>query len=272
MFNRIVREGDSLQFQNWIEKYANTSLYNTNLDLIKSLYKSLQKQYRCEYVYKNNLVSKLIKEHNIKHTIILNELKIGASKADLVMLNGSVRVFEIKTELDDFSKLMKQLGDYQKFAEEVNIVTDEKSAQKLLELYSSSNVGIIILDDKNKLTTLKEASSDYSFFEFDTIFKVLRKNEYIDLVNQNFGIVPDVPNTKIFKECYKLLANIDIYKFQKQVLQKLKERKLRNPELLKSNNTPKELKHICNSLDFNKKEYNLLYNFLESEIVCTCHI
>lgn len=268
MFQKIVREDDYVLFHRQTEKYYNSPYYNTNLDIIKSLYKSLQKQYRCEYIYKNNLVLKLIKEHSLKTTLILNELKIGASKADLVMLNGAVRVFEIKTELDDFSKLAKQLSDYQKFADGVSIVTDEKNAEKLKIEYADTNIGIIVLDANNKLQTIKEAGSNSSLFNFDTIFKILRKQEYLDLVADNFGFVPDVPNTQIFRACYELLANKNIIDFQKQVFNKLKERKLLKPNLLKSSNTPKELKHICNSLDFNEQEYYKLYNFLASNNIC----
>lgn len=258
-----MREDDFVLFQKQTSKYFKAASYNTNLDIIKSLYKSLQKQYRCEYVYKNNLILDIIKTHSLKTTLTLNELKIGASKADLVMLNGAVRVFEIKTELDDFSKLSKQLNDYQKFADNVFIVTDEKYAEKLKVEYINTNIGIIVLDAKNKLQVIKEAGSNALLFDFDTIFKILRKQEYLDLVTENFGGIPEVPNTKIFRACYELLESIDIVDLQKQVLNKLKERKLKNPHLLKSKNTPMELKHICNSLDFNERDYQRLYNFLQ---------
>ncbi len=268
MFQKIVREDDYVLFQKQIDKYFNTTSYETNLDIIKSLYKSLQKQYRCEYIYKNNLIIDIIKTHSLKSTLTLNELKIGDSKADLVMLNGAVRVYEIKTELDGLEKLAKQINDYQKFANEVHIVTDEKYAKKLQVEYENTSIGIIALNAKNKLETIKEADANKSFFDFETIFKILRKQEYLDLVAVNFGSVPDVPNTKIFRACYELLATIDIVDFQKQVLNKLKERKLLNPDLLKSSKTPRELKHICNSLDFNEQEYQRLYNFLATKSVC----
>jgi hypothetical protein len=272
MFQKIVREDDFALFQRQTDKYFNATSYNSNLDIIKSLYKSLQKKYRCEYVYKNNLILDIIKEHSLQTTLILNELKIGASKADLVMLNGAVRVYEIKTELDGLGKLSKQLNDYQKFADKVYVVTDEKFAEKIKVEYADTNIGIIVLDSKNKLQTIKEAEKNSSLFDFDTIFKILRKQEYLDLVADNFGFVPDVPNTKIFRACYELLASKDIVDFQEQVLNKLKERRLLNPNLLKSSKTPRELKHICNSLDFNEQEYHKLYNFLATNSVCTNRI
>ncbi|QHN65002.1 sce7726 family protein [Bergeyella cardium] len=267
-----MRQDDFILFQKQIKKYLNTGNYDTNLDVIKSLYKNLQERYRCEYIYKNNLFLKLISEYGLRVTSVLNELKIGSSKADLVLLNGSVRVYEIKTELDDFSKLSKQINDYQKFADEVSVVTDENSAKKLEIEYADSSIGIIILDAKHKIQIIKEAESNTSYFNFDTIFKILRKQEYIDLVTENFGFVPDVPNTQIFRTCYNLLADINIVDFQKQVLNKLKERKLSKPSLLRSSKTPRELKYICNSLDFNEQEYYKLYDFLKNKSVCTYHI
>jgi hypothetical protein len=218
------------------------------------------------------LIIDIIKTHGLESTLTFNELKVGSSKADLVMLNGSVRIYEIKTELDGLDKLEKQINDYKKFAHEVHIVTDEKYAKKLYDDYKNTSIGIIALNNKNKLETVKEANINESCFDFDTIFKILRKQEYLDLVAVNFGSIPGVPNTKIFRACYELLATMDIVDFQKQALNKLKERKLLNPDLLKSSHTPRELKQICNSMDFNKQEYQRLYNFLATKSVCINHI
>ncbi|MFA6864156.1 MAG: hypothetical protein WCS11_09775, partial [Dysgonamonadaceae bacterium] len=117
--------------------------------------------------------------------------------------------------------------------------------------------------------TIKEAESDTRFFDFDTLFKVLRKQEYLDLTMCNFSYIPDVPNTRIYRCCYELLSKVDIEKFQKQVVAKLKERSIQNPKKLMSRKTPKELKYICNSLDLNEKEYEVLYDFLNTKHLCT---
>ena len=272
MFQKIVREEDSMLFKNQTEKYFRSASYDTNLDIIKSLYKSLQKHYRCEYIYKNNLLINIIKNHGLKSTLTLSELRIGASKADMVMLNGSIKVYEIKTELDGLDKLKKQISDYQKLADEVHIVTDNKYAQRLEVEYKNTTIGIMALNAFNKLETIKKANANTALFDFTTIFKVLRKQEYLDLVADNFGHIPNVPNTKIFKACYQLLSTIDIVNFQQQVLNKLKERRLSSPRLLKSSKTPNELKHICNSLDFNEHEYQKLYTFLATKTLCISHI
>lgn len=265
VFHKLVRENDFDVFEKKAVKHLPSSAYNTNLDLIRAWYRLLEKKYRCEYIYKNNVFVDIIKAYGIKDTLTLNEFKIAGSKADLVLLNGSIKIFEIKTELDDLTKLSKQLTDYQKLADKVYIVTDENYAKKLMCQYDNTNIGIVALNSKNKLDIIKEAGNNETLFEFDTIFKTLRKQEYLDLVTENFGSVPNVPNTRIFRACYELLSTLELTRFQKQVLGKLKHRKLASPELLKSSATPKELKHICNTLDFNEAEYQTLYTFLATK-------
>lgn len=270
-FDKVVRDKDFVSFQRKINKYSPSS-QKDNLKTIKSLYKSLQEKYRCEYIYKNSLFLDILKKYGYKDTLVINELKIGNSKADMVFLNGSIRIYEIKTELDNLTKLSKQLNDYQKIADKVYVVTDENHFNKLISEYRDSNIGIISFNKQNQLKVEKEAVENSNLFDFESLFKLLRKQEYLNLTLANFGYIPDIPNTRIFKTCFSLLKNIDILEFQKQVLDKLKERKLQNPELLTSRKTPKELKYLCNSLDFNKNEYEILYEFLSSPKSCINHM
>lgn len=270
IFKKIVVENDSSCFvKNIGPRLKNSTKETSNLALIKSFYKTLEKKYRCEYIYKNTLFNAILKEHGLKTTLTLNEFKIGKSIADLVLLNGSAKIYEIKTELDSLDKLEKQIKDYLKFADKIYIVTDDAHAAQLQIVYRESSVGIMLLNEKNKLETIKEAESETRFFDFDTLFKVLRKQEYLDLTMSNFNYIPDVPNTKIFRCCYALLREVDILKFQKQVVAKLKERAIQNPKRLLSRKTPKELKYICNSLDLNEREYEVLYDFLNTKHLCT---
>lgn len=271
MFQKIVRKNDTLLYKKQALKIFSSSEETKNIEIISSLYNSMQNDYRCEYIYKNSLFLKLIRENSLRDTLILNEFKVASSKADLIMLNGSIRIFEIKTEFDDFSKLPKQISDYQKIADKVFVVTDESSCKKLYDTYKESNIGIMILNSKNNIELIKDAESDISKLDFNTIFRLLRKKEYLDIVYDNYNYIPDVPNTKIFRVCYNLLVKLDIIDFKNQVLQKLKERKLIKPYLLRSKKTPKELKYICNSLNFNENEYQKLYDFLKNS-PCTFHI
>ena len=270
MFHKIIREDDMSSLQKKIDKHLNikNQHYKNNADIIKKIYAHLSDDYPCEYIYKNTLFLDIIEKYGLEDTVVLNELRVGASKADLTMLNGEIKIYEVKTALDDLSKLSKQLRDYQKIADKVYIVTSPKFLDKLSSQYKDSNIGICVLQNNERLKEEKAAKSNSSHFDFATIFKTLRKPEYLSLVQDFFGEVPDVPNTKIFRVCYDLLSQITIEEFQKKVLKKLKEREIFQRTLLISKKVPEELKYICNSLDFNKEEYKKMFNFLANNNLC----
>lgn len=273
-FNKIVRKKDYVNTFERIRKHTTFSNSITNLELLDNVYNELLESYRSEYVYKNTLINKkLIKKYSLKSTIALNEFKIGNSIADFVLLNGKARVFEIKTELDGLDKLEKQISDYYSFATDVYIVASSKHIEKLIELYNETKVGIIELTQKNSLKEIKPALSNIDLLNHSVIFKSLRKNEYINVLEVNSLEIPKVPNTLFFKECLNLSKRIDIVDFQKSTIKVLKKRNIKNPDLLKDNRIPNYLKHICYSLNLSKHEYEELNSFLNKPSnLCISHI
>ena len=84
-------------------------------DLIHYAYQHLLKEYRYEYLYKSALLNDFVlRNYSLADTILLNEFRIGKSKADSVLANGTNKVFEIKTELDSSERLNSQVADYYK--------------------------------------------------------------------------------------------------------------------------------------------------------------
>ena len=269
----IVKENSIGLYNRKIKKHLKTNKnLTTNSQILSELYSLLEKDYRCEYIYKNQIFQNLISKYSLENSSIFSEFKVGGSIADLFFLNGSIRIYEIKTELDTLTKLEKQIEDYFKVANKVYIVTDENYSEKILSKYENSKVGIIKFTSDFKLCFVKEAIEKNDGFDFETLFKLLRKQEYLDLIKLNFEFIPDVPNTQIFKVSYKLLQGIDIVLFQKQVLNVLKQRKIERPDLLLSERTPSELKLICNTLDFNEDDYEQLYHFLNKRNLCISRI
>lgn len=273
-FKKIVREGDCYSTFYKIKKYTTVTDSTTNLDAINVIYNSLLKNYKNEYVYKNILTNKLLlKKYSLKNTIALNEFNIGKSIADFALLNGEARVYEIKTELDNLEKLDKQVLDYCKFGDKVYIVTSSKYINKLIELYENSTIGIVELTSRNALKTVKEANSNVSTFDYETLFKTLRKQEYLDIIEEYFKFIPEVSNTRIFRECLNLAKKIEISLFQKLVISKLKSRNISNPKKIKEKSIPDSLKHICYTLDFSENEYEELNSFLnKNSKICISHI
>lgn len=266
-FRKFLQTSETELLKRKIQKHISDFTSEDFVTIVKFLYQQLEANYRNEYIYKNALLNqKLLGKYCLNTTTVLNEFKVGNSIADFVLLNGEIRIFEIKTDLDSFGKLKKQIEDYQKFANKVFIVVSPKNAEKLLENYFNSPVGLISLTNDNVLETIKDAESVVDKFDHTTIFKTLRQGEYIEIIQDFFGKIPTVPNTQLFKESLNLVKKIDVREFQSLVLEKLKERSLKCPELLESDTTPMELKHICYTLNLSNKEYDSLYNILDKVI------
>lgn len=264
-FKRIVLFNDTSFLDCKIEKLVKTKENKTYGDILKEIYSQLELNYKSEYVYKNTLLIKnLLKKYSLKNTILLNEFRIENSIADFILLNGEVKLFEIKTDLDNFSKLEKQILDYKKFANKIYVVVSTKNIQKTFDLFVNSKIGIIEFTNKNSIKVVKEAESDKSDLNHESIFKTLRKKEYESLIKDYYGQIPNVPNTLIYKECLALAKKIDIETFHHLAFNKLKTRNIKFPEILTSSSVPNELKHICYSLDLNEKGYKNLSNLLNT--------
>lgn len=234
--------------------------------LLNTLYEQMTENYCNEYIYKNTILQKqVLQQYGFATTTLLSEFKIGKSIADIVLLNGEVKVFEIKTDLDSLRRLDNQLSDYHQFADKVYIVTNKKFVSQLLNIYSDRSYGIIEFDGKN-LIERQEAKPSKEAFNYETIFKLLRKDEYLRIVELMFNFIPDVPNTLIFRECLKLVKEKSIFEFQKIAVKELKKRKISEPQYLVNTKTPYELGFICYSLNLDEMQYESLYKLLDTPI------
>lgn len=266
----IIKTNSLLSIQERIDKhrniFQNSDLEATFSNLLSQLYVQMTDNYCNEYLYKNVILNKyFIDKYGLEDTVLIDEFKIGKSVADIILLNGEIKIFEIKTDLDSLKRLDNQLADYQTIANKVSIVTTHKYINELSQRYSSNPYGIIEFT-KGELQEHKTAESNTDFLSHEAIFKAIRKEEYLNIVKNYFGILPAVPNTQIFQECLKLVKNIPILEFQKLVIGQLKKRKIKNPDLLVGNQLPIELRFICHSLNLDKNQYQTLHNLLSTTI------
>ncbi len=71
---------------------------------------------------------------NEKKQVTIFELPVGSSRADLCKINGESTAYEIKTDLDNFTRLQKQINDYNKIFEKVFIICSETNVESILKL------------------------------------------------------------------------------------------------------------------------------------------
>lgn len=143
----------TLQSNSFLENKLNDSLDVALLNTFKTknareIYnKVILKYYPNEISVKSNFINQVLFKSR-KHVVIF-ELPIGNSRADLCKINGSSTAYEIKTDLDNLIRLNKQLNDYLDIFEKVFVIC---SVNKLLEIESQiiPNCGIYTYSISNR--------------------------------------------------------------------------------------------------------------------------
>ena len=178
-------------------------------DFFNQIHNVLFHRYRNEYVYKNAIARKiLLGVHSLNTSSMLTEFRAGECKADVVVLNGTSTVYEIKSEYDSMNRLARQVASYRQVFDCINIITSESQIDKVNELVGD-DIGLIILTDKYTMRTIREPSSLKNWVDPLVIFDSLRKNEYKQIIKAEQGEVPNVSNARMYKACRKLFAYLD---------------------------------------------------------------
>ncbi|MGM0237584.1 sce7726 family protein [Enterococcus sp. AZ103] len=250
-----------------INRYKGNFEWRNNQEALSSLYKFSGKEYRNEYFYKNTLLNKLlIGRHSLNTTTALTELGIGNSKADFVLINGKAVVYEIKTELDNLDRLDNQINDYYKAFDHVSVVTSKKHLDKVLEKYENTTIGICVLTERETISTVKEAVENKESLDYSTMFKMLRKKEFEEILLGYYKALPMTNQFIYYKECFKLFEKMPIEDIYKQILILLKKRvKISNQEKF-LNEIPYELKSLVYFSEYDDFEYDSLLRFLDYSI------
>lgn len=86
----------------------------------------------------------IARKYLFKDTVAGFEIKVGNSRADFASINDVTRCYEIKTELDNLNKLIKQSWDYTSVFEYNTVILDEKHlSQAIKELPKCYGLTII---------------------------------------------------------------------------------------------------------------------------------
>lgn len=102
--------------------------------------KIVMKYYPGEKFIKYNFIKKFIVN---KQDIVLFEMYADSSRVDLCRINGKSIAYEIKTEVDNLTRLSKQIEDYSKLFEYIYIILDQRHLFKATEIIPNY-VGIIV--------------------------------------------------------------------------------------------------------------------------------
>ena len=254
-------------FFDCVREYTEGRAAFTYGDAIGQLYRHMDSSYRNEYFYKNAILNQLlIEKHDIRDSAALTELPIGDSKADFVIINGRGTVYEIKTDLDNFNRLEYQIADYYKAFKYVNVVVGYKQYEKVKVMMEGSGVGIFVMGRNGKLKCRKVAKCNDKDLCHDTIFRILRKNEFESILYKHFGKLPEVNSFLYYRECRKWISDINVKTFQKDMLECLKKRIKRTDKKTFEEKIPYEFRSYAYFTKQKKNQYQIINEFWNSKM------
>ncbi|OGP63994.1 MAG: hypothetical protein A2169_00515 [Deltaproteobacteria bacterium RBG_13_47_9] len=193
-------------------------------DFLDWLYSKMSRHYRNEYVYKNAIANKiLLGKHSLNTSYMLTEFRVESCRADVVILNGTSNVYEIKSEYDSLDRIQNQVKSYMKMFDMVNVITSSSQLSKVSSELPGE-IGLLELTLNYTIRTVRESTSLRKRVKPEVIFDSLRKSEYLKIIKRKFGFVPNAPNTRIYGECKELFCRLSPEIAHDEMVKVLKQR------------------------------------------------
>ncbi|MFQ1017966.1 sce7726 family protein [Gilliamella sp. Occ3-1] len=226
--------------------------------------------YKGEYFYKNVIAQKLFLNRHGEKATMLAEFRVGANKADCVILNGISTCYEIKTEFDTLNRLPEQLSSYTKIFDKVSVISANKHLDKICALLPE-NIGLFELTERGAIKEVIRANMLNTPIEPKIMMQSLRMQEYKYIVEDFFGTLPKMKNTEIFDYCLDKFYKIPHDKLKILFRKTLKKYRANDFHFIKQ--LPDSLISSAICYNITKNEQNILLDILDKYIdgknICT---
>jgi len=227
VIREMARRGRSRLFA----RLAEQSLLVHSLSAVEPVYSlfdmafSLLKRegYRDEYIYKAALTQKiLLGKHSLHTASMLNEFRVGECKADVVILNDSATVYEVKSERDYLNRLDRQITAYARVFARVYVIAADSHIDAVVHAVPPE-VGILRLNRRYHISSLREALDRPELTSPAAIFDSIRTDEARMILASQGVSIPAVPNTTLHSVLRKLFIKLDPYQAHKGMVRVLKK-------------------------------------------------
>jgi hypothetical protein len=157
-------------------------------------WKELRRLYRNEYVYKNEIANRIVfGRHRPNTTAFQLEMPVGRSIVDVAVYNGTSTAYEIKTEFDSARRLETQTRDYLRAFEIVYVVAHPEFALDYAGVVRPE-IGVLALRKNGSLSVVKTATANRHGLDSQTIFRCLRREEYLEALETKAPELRKLPN------------------------------------------------------------------------------
>lgn len=224
---------------------------------------------RDEYVYKAALTHNiLLGKHSLNTASMLTEFRVGSAKADVVVLNGTSTVYEIKSDRDSLSRLASQIENYRKAFAKIYVIAGEDHIESI-KSNTSDDVGILCLARWNRIQTVRDAMDNTQNVCPVTIFESLRTSEATSILNQLGILVPNAPNTVLrglLRNLFSELPSTVVHNEMVRTLKNTRSLKTHEDQLI---HTPESLRPLVLSLRLSNADFQRLHGALQTPLIDT---
>lgn len=258
LFARLATESSLLELTTPHEPIKN--FFNSAFSLLK------RKNYRHEYIYKAAITHKvLLGTHSLQTAVMLNEFRVGKSKADSVILNGTSTVYEIKSERDSLVRLEHQISFYRKVFAKVNIITGENHLNSVLATVPE-DVGVLLLNDRFQISTIQEAMELPDRTIPEAIFDSIQLHEAKKILKKANIEIPKLPNTQMNRALRDLFVTLTPFAAHDGMVQVLRTTRSLLPLSELVNSLPYSLQAAALTTPLRKHDHARLLDAMETPI------
>jgi hypothetical protein len=203
ILSAIVKNYNTLQYSHQLIEWL-VSIYPARdfsklnkFELHKQLNRVLTESYNGELLYKYSL----FKKFKYQNLVAAFEMKVNNSRVDFLTINGSTTSFEIKSTVDNLTKLSKQADDYLSVFEYNNVIVDEKHTENCKSILPAS-FGIIVFKNQ-KQRTIRKASLNNTI-KPEIQLDLLSKKELLTYFRSTqSSIIFETINPKVINSIFK---------------------------------------------------------------------
>ncbi|ENN8409348.1 MULTISPECIES: sce7726 family protein [Serratia] len=240
-------------------------------DFFDIAFKKLSNEYKSEYFFKNIIANEVfLKKHKRNKAVMLSEFRVGANKADCVILNGLSTCYEIKTELDNLKRLPEQLEAYICLFDKVYVVSAKSHVEKVKAIIPEV-VGVMELTQKNKLEEVKPALIIESEINPKLMISSMRIAEFKSMAEKISGEPIDLPNMDVYSFCLDIFERASSCALRGHFRETLKEHRANDFSFIDT--LPRSLKSSAISYSITQSRQRsltkILSSYIEKDDICT---
>jgi hypothetical protein len=233
--NGLLQNGAHEVFDCVVRRCVDAPEHKTYGALFSEIYAHLGREQRNEYYYMNTLLSELLADaHGAAAATVLSKVRVGRAIADFVVIDGGEKTYalEVKSELDNFSRLYDQVSSYYRAFRHVSVLVSTRALERVERLLAGFGamgeaVGIHVLPDRGAIFSGARGREPKPFddrLDHGCIFTLLRKREYEHVLLIYAGHVPQVAPVFHYRACLAQFERIPMLTAQALAFEELEKR------------------------------------------------